>query len=99
MELPGYWKDRGLEGLNGTVWFRKHLDLPERWQGRAARLELGRLVDADSGFVNGTFIGRTTYQYPPRWDQVPGGGVREGGHVIAGRVRSGSGKGADVAGG
>src|SRR5690625_122448 len=96
MELPGYWKDRGLEGLNGSVWFRKHLDLPERWQGRAARLELGRLVDADSVFVNGTFIGRTTYQYPPRWYQVPEGVLREGKNVIAVRVITESGNGGFV---
>jgi sialate O-acetylesterase len=41
--------------------------------GGAAQLELGRIVDADSVFLNGQFIGNTTYQYPPRRYTVPHG--------------------------
>src|SRR5690625_6540915 len=54
------------------------------------------LVESDSVFVNGTIIGRTTYQYPPRWYQVPEGVLREGKNVIAVRVINESGNGGFV---
>src|SRR5690625_7388716 len=56
-------------------------------------IELVRLMDADSVLVNVTFIGRTTYQYPPRWYQVPEGVLREGKNVIAVRGVNESGNG------
>lgn len=42
---------------------------------RASLLRLGCLVDADSVFVNGRFVGTTSYQYPPRKYTLPGRSV------------------------
>lgn len=46
--------------------------------GSGAVLHLGALIDADSTFVNGTYVGNTTYMYPPRNYPVPEGILREG---------------------
>ena len=36
MKLPGYWESRGLEDLDGIVWFRKQVEIAEEDAGKAA---------------------------------------------------------------
>ena len=64
--------------------------------GQQAKLILGRIVDADSVFVNGVFVGTTGYQYPPRRYDIPSNVLKEGGNTIVVRVISTIGKGGFV---
>jgi sialate O-acetylesterase len=93
MNIPGFWADNEIGNVNGVVWFRKKITLPQSYSGKNAKLNLGRLVDADSTFVNGKFVGNVTYQYPPRWYDVPANFLREGENIIAVRLVNNSGKG------
>ena len=93
MEIPGYWADEDLGMVNGVVWFRKTIKLPAERAGKPARLNMGRIVDADSVFVNGTFVGSVGYQYPPRRYQIPENVLVEGENTIVVRVVSNSGRG------
>lgn len=86
MELPGYWNETGLGEVNGVVWFRKTVELPGAAAGRPAKMDLGRVVDADSVFVNGQFVGNTTYQYPPRRYEIPEGVLESGENTVVVRV-------------
>lgn len=86
--VPGYWSATRLKGTNGAVWFRKELDIPARAAGLPGTLNLGRIVDADSAFLNGKFIGTVSYQYPPRWYTIPAGLLREGRNVLTVKVIS-----------
>ncbi len=92
MEIPGYWANTELGSVNGVVWFRKEVNLPESMAGKQARLLLGRIVDADSAFINGVFVGATGYQYPPRRYDVPAGVLKRGKNTIVVRVISNIGK-------
>ncbi len=94
--LPGYWADQGVKGLNGSVWFRKDIQVPASWAGKLARLYLGRIVDADQTYVNGVLVGATTYQYPPRRYTIPSGLLKTGSNTIVVRVTNNSGKGGFV---
>ncbi|ARS36423.1 sialate O-acetylesterase [Pontibacter actiniarum] len=96
MQVPGYWADAALGQENGVVWFRKEVTLPASMAGKPADLNMGRIVDADSVFVNGQFVGTTGYQYPPRWYNVPAGVLKEGQNTIAIRIINESGKGGFV---
>ncbi len=96
MEVPGYWADQGLGLVNGVVWFRRSFDLPTSMAGKPATLDLGRIVDADSVFLNGMFAGTTSYQYPPRWYDIPPGVLRAGKNVVVVRVINSAGKGGFV---
>ena len=98
MNLPGYWANTSLGAVNGVVWFRKNITIPASMAGKAAKLILGRIVDADSVFLNGTFVGTTSYQYPPRRYDVPEGLLKEGKNVMVVRVISNGGKGGFVLG-
>jgi sialate O-acetylesterase len=93
MNIPGSWAEGPLGPVNGVVWFRKDIDLPSAFAGKVARLLLGRIVDADSVFVNGVFVGTTSYQYPPRRYEVPAGILREGKNTLVVRVISNTGRG------
>jgi sialate O-acetylesterase len=96
MNVPGYWASTGLGAVNGVVWFRKEVDVPESMAGQQAKLILGRIVDADSVFINGLFVGATGYQYPPRRYDIPPNLLREGQNTIVVRVISNVGKGGFV---
>ena len=63
INIPGYWEDQGLKDLNGVVWYRKEIDVPASMTAKAARIFLGRIVDADELYINGQRVGNTTYQY------------------------------------
>lgn len=96
MKIPGSWEDK--EGsFEGSVWFRKEITLTKNQAGKAAFLNLGRIKDADVTYINGTKVGNVTYEYPPRWYDVPAGVLKEGKNVIAVRVSNGSGKGQFIA--
>ena len=96
MKIPGYWANTSLGAVNGVVWFRKDIRLPASMAGQQASLILGRIIDADSVFVNGTFIGTTSYQYPPRRYTVPAGLLKKGKNTVIARVISTIGEGGFV---
>lgn len=95
MIVPGYWRENGAD-IRGTVWCRKTFDVPASMAGRHARLYMGTMVDSDSVFVNGTFVGFTSYTYPPRKYDIPAGVLREGKNVIAVRLTANGGNGGFV---
>lgn len=77
--------------VNGSIWFRKDIDLSADLAGKEAILRLGCIVDADSVFVNGVFVGSVAYQYPPRIYSIPSGLLKEGKNNITVRLISYSG--------
>lgn len=81
IEIPANEQDKALTS-NGVFWFRKEVHIPDSLSGRPAKLNLGRLIDADSVFVNETFVGTTSYQYPPRRYKIPGGLLKAGVNTI-----------------
>jgi sialate O-acetylesterase len=93
MQIPSYWTDEGLEIENGAFWFRKEITLKASLAGLPARIFMGRIVDADYVYINGTLVGTTSYQYPPRKYDIPAGLLKEGKNTIAVRVISNRGKG------
>ncbi len=96
MNIPGYWADNALGNTNGAVWFRKEVDL-SNLKATNAKLILGRIVDADSVYVNGNFVGTTSYMYPPRKYAFDPKFLKEGKNEIAIRVINNTGRGGFVA--
>lgn len=86
------WNNNGLNPVNGSHWFRKEVDVDASQAGKSATLRLGCIVDADSVFVNGTLVGTTSYQYPPRIYPIREGLLRGGKNTIAIRLISHSGR-------
>ena len=96
MEIPGYWADTELGDLHGSVWFRKQIKLTPNQANKPAELLLGRIVNADSVFINDKYAGNTTYQYPPRRYKIPSEILKRGVNTITIRVVNQSGNGGFV---
>ncbi|ASV29571.1 sialate O-acetylesterase [Maribacter cobaltidurans] len=96
INIPGYWEDQGIRNLNGVVWYRKEIKLPKSMAGKASRIFLGRIVDADMLYINGHQIGKTTYQYPQRRYSVPENILKSGKNVFVIKVTNYNGKGGFV---
>lgn len=75
---PSAWGKDKPGSACGSHWFRRVVDLPAACAGKSAVVRVGALVDADSVFVNGRFVGYTSYQYPPRIYRIPEGTLRAG---------------------
>ena len=100
-KVEGYnftsWKTTDIFGRwfdgNGSYWFRKMVSVPEDMAGKEATIRIGAMKDADSVFVNGKFIGNTTYEYPPRIYKIPAGLLKSGENEVMIHLISQSGRG------
>jgi len=87
MDIPGVWEDKGLDGVDGVVWFRKSVTLTAEEAGDEAVLYLGPIDDSDETWVNGEMVGKTIAKYnQERIYRVPAGVLKEGVNMIAIRV-------------
>ena len=86
------WGTNGYNAINGSHWFRKDINIPDNWNGKEATLRLGCIVDADSVYVNGVFVGTTGYRYPPRIYKVPANLLKPGKNNITVRLISNGGR-------
>ena len=82
------WATNGLNTINGSHWFRRDFQVSGQQAGEKATLRLGCIVDADSVYVNGTFVGTVSYQYPPRIYTIPAGLLKAGKNTITIRLFS-----------
>lgn len=87
VDLFSDWAQR----RNGSFWFHKSFAISASEAGKKATLRLGAMKDADSVFVNGVFVGNTTYEYPPRIYTIPEGVLRQGENEIVVHLMSQSG--------
>jgi sialate O-acetylesterase len=88
-QLPGLWENAGYPDLDGYMWYRKVLELPEDWAGKDLTLSLGPINDMDRTYFNGTLVGShegQTYASVPRTYSVPGSLVVPHVNVVAVRV-------------
>ena len=89
VQVPGNLRAQGIQN-NGVIYFRKSFEVPDYMEGRHAKLYLGNMTDSDSVFINGHFIGSTSYMYPPRKYDIPAGILSTGENNITIRLRSNS---------
>jgi sialate O-acetylesterase len=90
MSLPQLWESAGLN-LDGSIWFRRDVEVPSSWAGRDLTLSLGPVDDFDTTYFDGTRVGATGAETPnawmtPRVYKIPGALVRAGRNVVAVRV-------------
>jgi len=93
MDLPGLWEDKGLDGIDGMVWFRKEIIVAAEDAGKAATVELAMIDDNDITYVNGVKVGSTNLYNAKRNYTVPAGILKAGKNVIAVRVEDTGGGG------
>ena len=80
------WARNGYRPLNGVFWLRRYVDIPAGLENDSSTLYLGRIEGADSTFINGQYVGSTSYQYPPRIYPVKPGVLKAGRNLVAVRM-------------
>jgi sialate O-acetylesterase len=97
MTLPQFFETAGLK-MDGAIWFRKEVQVPEGWAGHDLQLNLAAIDDFDTTYFNGKRIGGVGSETPnsyivQRQYKVPAGLVKPGRNVIAVRVFDSAGEG------
>ena len=82
IEMFGDWGLEDGREVYGSHYLRNTFRLDAAQASSDALLRLGAMRDADSTFVNGHFVGNTTYMYPPRNYNVPAAFLQEGENVV-----------------
>ena len=59
MQLPTLWENAGFPDLDGIVWFKRTVDIPDAWAGKSLKLSLGPIDDNDITFLNGGVVDST----------------------------------------
>lgn len=93
IQLPFFFSDTELADFIGSVWFCRKVTVPASLVGKPVRIWLGTIVDSDTVYVNGQWVGQTEYQYPPRKYTIPEGLLTEGENTIVIRVKCENGHG------
>jgi len=91
--VPGYWDDSELPEYNGTMWYRKKIELPNVFQNKDLLLDLGWIDDYDFTFFNGKRIGKTFYKGSERRYTISKEMVKQGINEILVCVYDSHGKG------
>ncbi|GAB4198729.1 MAG: sialate O-acetylesterase [Thermoflexibacter sp.] len=87
MKLPTLWESAGLPNLDGVVWFRKEIEIPEKYLGKDLVLSLGAIDDSDETYFNGEKIGQTMQKYAEaRVYKIPANKLKNGKNTLTIRV-------------
>ncbi|SOD97306.1 sialate O-acetylesterase [Spirosoma fluviale] len=92
MNMPGDWEWGGLPTLDGVVWFRQEITVPEGSKLQKVTLHMDSVDDNDSTFVNGQLVGSTKGR-GARVYTLPEGLLKPGRNVVAVRVTDTGGSG------
>jgi sialate O-acetylesterase len=92
MKAPGQWEKTGADmNIDGVLWFRKEISLPETMAGKELTMTLGPIDDFDVTYWNGEKIGETTadtaqWWVHPRKYTIPADKVKAGRTIVAVRI-------------
>lgn len=82
IEMFSDWGYEDGHAVFGSHYLRHSFKLKASQTKGDAILHLGAMRDADSTFVNGHYVGNTTYMYPPRNYKVPAEYLQKGENLV-----------------
>ena len=61
IKVPVYdgWETAGLANVDGAVWFRTQVNIPDNWLSKELVLDLNRIYNQDFTYINGHLVGNT----------------------------------------
>ncbi len=86
VDLPGAFAAFDLADVPAVVWLRKEITLPDPLPKGVATVRLGVVEKMETTYVNGRFVGASSWVENPRAYRVPADGLKPGRNVIALRV-------------
>jgi sialate O-acetylesterase len=86
VKIPGGFAELGVPDEPAVCWFRREVVLPDPLPAGPAKIKLGVVEKMDTTFVNGTWVGASSWVENPRSYAIPAGVLRPGKNVVAVRV-------------
>ncbi len=86
VRVPGGFEEFGVANVPAIVWFRREIMLPDPLPAGAATLHLGVVEKMDTAFLNGRWVGASSWVENPRAYRVAAGVLRPGRNQITVRV-------------
>jgi sialate O-acetylesterase len=86
VRIPGGFSDSGLADEPGICWFRKEFTLPDPLPPGLAVLHLGSIDKMDTSYLNGHWVGASSWVENPRTYFIAEGLLHPGRNVLAVRV-------------
>jgi len=86
IEVPGLWEKGELESVDGVIYFRKEVNIPENLVDKDWTLKLGKIDDSDKTFVNAKLVGETNGYSELREYVIKAGTFNSGINLIIVRV-------------
>jgi sialate O-acetylesterase len=84
--VPQEWSGTPLALIDGHVWFKQDIDIPEELAGLSATLSLGAIDDTDIAWINGEKLGTNTGWDTPRIYPIRKGILKAGKNNITVRI-------------
>lgn len=86
VRVPGGFADFGLADVPAVVWFRREITLPDPLPAGEVTLHLGVVEKMDTAYVNGRWVGASSWVENPRAYRLAAGVLHPGRNQIAVRV-------------
>jgi len=86
VQIPGGFSELGLTDAPGICWFRKELTLPDPLPAGKAVLHLGVVDKMDTTYINGQWVGASSWVENPRAYSISDGVLKPGKNILAVRV-------------
>jgi sialate O-acetylesterase len=86
VEIPGGFSELGVADVPSICWFRKELVLPDPLPAGQATLCLGSIEKMDTAYLNGQWVGASSWVENPRVYAIKDGVLKPGRNVLAVRV-------------
>jgi alpha-L-fucosidase 2 len=84
IKVPVYegWETVGLANVDGAVWLRTQIQIPDNWLGKDLVLDLNRIYNQDLTYINGHLVGNTDNNEPRKYT-IPAKLIQKGINSIA----------------
>ena len=86
VNVPGGFNELGVPTDPAIVWFRREITLPDPLPAGPAKIFLGVVERMDTVYINGRWIGASSWVENPRVYTIPAGTLQPGKNVVAIRV-------------
>ena len=86
VQIPGGFSELGVADVTCICWFRKEFTLPEPLPTGQATLCLGSIEKMDTAYLNGQWVGASSWVENPRLYGIKAGVLKPGRNVLAVRV-------------
>jgi len=86
VQIPGGFQELGVADVPSVCWFRKEFTLPDPLPAGQATIFLGSIEKMDTTYVNGQWVGASSWVENPRAYPIKDGVLKPGRNVVAIRV-------------